>query len=122
MANHPQCPNCGSFATEPTYGEGGMNNERNFWAEFLSFKSFTFDNTDWVQKFQNLQVAAICNTCKFVFKANTVLPKSMPTNAPTSDVKRSTVERLAELEQLKAQRVITEEEYKRKREEIIRNL
>ena len=127
MANtQVQCPNCGSFATKPTHGEG-LGREQDAMAKIASdfsfgLNRFSFDNPKWVQKFKSLQVSAVCETCKFMFKANTVLAKSSPTNAPTSSPKKATAERLAELDQLRAKRVITEDEYKRKREEILRDL
>jgi len=121
-----QCPNCGSFATRPTHGDDQLNRERNAWARIasdLSFgrKPFTFDNPQWVQKFKDLQVAAVCDTCKFIFKANIEIPEASA-NTGASDPKRNLAERLALLEQLRAKGLVTDEEYDRKREDILRSL
>lgn len=118
MANtQVRCPNCGSFATKPTHGEGGLGRNQDTLA--MLFGNFTFDNSGWVRKFKNAEVKGVCETCKFVFAANTVLAQ---TNAQMTSPKKTTVERLAELDQLRVNRIITEDEYQRKREEILREL
>lgn len=126
MANtEVRCPNCGSFATKPTHGESEAALEKDSWATIASDLSFghsrfSFENLKWVQKFKRLEIGARCETCHFIFQADTVIPK--PTLANASVPQRNVEERLAELERLHTKGLVTDDEYKRKRDEILRNL
>ena len=119
MYTNVQCPNCGSFATQPTHATGFLARDRDFWAS--TFGRFSFENPKWVQKFRSGKIKAYCTTCNFTFDVRTTTPRSTPLGK-TQPQARTSAERLGELEQLKAKGLVTEEEYKRKRQEIIKGV
>ena len=126
-----QCPNCGSFATKPTHGDDAVSREKDAFANIISDFSFgrnrfSFDNPKWIQEFNASRIRAVCESCKFIFNVDIMIPKPASTNTTTSNQQHNQQgdieERLAGLEQLKAKGLITEEEYQLKRKEILRKL
>ncbi len=112
-----QCPNCGSFATVPILG---LSDE--LVGIFVSPKLVLFDNPKVVQRFMKGKLKARCNTCKYVFDANTRPRNTIAENSLNVGIRQSVAERLTQAEELRAKGFLTEEEYKRKREDILRDL
>lgn len=122
MSNQIQCPNCGSYRTFPHEGseDYGKAMIKGVWRGLTGWDP-TFDNPKNFKKFQEGLIGAHCGDCQFNFDINTGTKNvSLPLGKATSQ--NSAEERLAHLEQLRNKKLITEEEYKQKREEIIRNL
>lgn len=133
-----QCPNCGSFATLPMRDYSGVRIIGYVLAAMIFLyrpdehpenprvdKLATWQQPEAVGKFNSGQIKAFCRTCKFEFDVRTSLPKPKgPASAVGKDSSRSisTTERLGELERLHAANLISEEEYKSKRQEILRSL
>ena len=104
-----QCPNCGSF---DTHAIGGI------YDAFIA----KFDNPKMIQKFRNGQVGAECNICKLKFDASTTVAHPIAGSVEVPGQKRPVAERLRELEDLRTAGAITEDEYRSKREGILRDL
>ena len=104
-----RCPNCGSF---DTHAVGGI------YDTFVT----KFDNPKMLQKFRGRQVDAECNTCKLKFDASTTVAHPITGSGEGLGQKRPVAERLRALEELRVAGVVTESEYQRKREEILRDL
>jgi hypothetical protein len=128
-----QCPNCGSFATLPMERWQNMNPSGRFFLDIL-FVAMGFDYTkhpenenvdkyaSWetdpkFKEFQEGRRKAFCRTCRFEFFNE----KTTVTSKNTSP-SMSTGERLKELEKLHTAKLISEEEYKNKRQDILRGL
>ena len=129
-----RCPNCGSLATLPMEQWTNMNpTVGNVFRAFLfgvfggsDTKHPENENVDkyasWerdskFKEFQEGHRKAFCRTCRFEFfnEKTTVTTKNTSTSM-------STAERLKELEKLYAAKLISEEEYKNKRQDILRGL
>lgn len=128
MANQIQCPKCGNYKTEP-HMPGFFENESQGMDRVFKQLGFgkgdTFENPKYVQKFNSGEIRAKCNYCGLIFDNKTVVARPTVTNSSTSDSpvrQRTPTERLDELEQMKTKGLVTEEEYRRKREGILRDL
>jgi hypothetical protein len=94
--------------------------------EGFGFGDNSFGNPKHVRDFKKLKIGASCRTCNFWFDANTVVAKPssggalMPVQG--GGQQRTIAERLSELDDLRKAGVITQEEYNRKREEILQDL
>jgi len=82
----------------------------------------TFNNPKWVGKFRSRQIGAICNFCKYEFDVDTPARARNSGAANVATEKRSAVERMKDLVELRAGGVITEDEFQQKREDILRGL
>jgi rubredoxin len=118
MASQVQCPKCKNFKTEP-YGTPFMDSFIDAWG----ITQESFENKKYIRKFNAGEIRAKCNFCGLIFDAKTTWDsEGHPTTNPPTAKQKTSEERLAELEELKKKRFISEEEYKRKREEILRSL
>lgn len=105
------CPHCASTATLPLPGLG----ERVGLVFGKGRAPVSFENAELWEKFRAGDLQALCKRCgkKFRFKAEATLAALPLKNG------RPAVERLKELEQLRAEGLINDEEYKAKRTQIL---
>lgn|GEM_PF-2899756 len=119
-----QCPKCGNYRTVP-YSRDPFSWEPVL-ADLLKIlgvsPGYAFDNPSVVAKFKAGWIRARCDFCGLIFDANIVMPQSAQQTMPGEHVASPEEERLAKLEQLRAKGLVTEEEYARKRQEIISKL
>ena len=125
MPNQILCPNCGSNKTYP-HIEGNVLDPTQSYAfqvlrSLFSANKLTFDNPEHLRNFQAGKIAAFCPDCQFKFYVG-ANPKHQTTLSSNSNINQSIEERLSQLEQLRKKNLITEEEYKQKREELLRSL
>lgn len=110
------CPYCNSTTTVPLPSLGDKLTSVFSLAFRKPSKDLTFNNPELVRQFDAGQIAAVCTACRKTFRRKngggevTALPS------------RSAAERLKELEQLRAENLISETEYKEKRTEILKEL
>jgi hypothetical protein len=119
-----QCPVCGSFATRPR-ATNSWQSDKLYWSDVVGSFGFgkmqvAFDNPKWVQSFRSGRVAAVCDSCKYEFDVNTPQRKTGAVNVAAE--KRSAAERMKALVELRAAGLITEDEFQRKRDDILRGL
>jgi hypothetical protein len=118
MPNQVQCPKCLKFKTQP-YTTGILERESDFLRALVGQRP-GFENPRYVTKFKAGEVRAKCDYCGLIFDVNTVVDRStsseQPAQSPTIE------ERLARLEQLRKKGLVTEAEYERKREALLREL
>ena len=81
----------------------------------------TFNNPEPVQKFNIGECGAYCRNCRKRFTRQTK-PDEASTASPAPVASHTTADRLRELEQLRAEGLITETEYQYKRTEILKQL
>jgi len=105
------CPHCASTATLPLPGLG----ERMGLVFGKGRAPVSFENAELWEKFKMGDLQALCKRCgkKFRFKAANAPAALPPQNT------RPAVERLKELEQLRAEGLINDEEYQAKRAQIL---
>jgi hypothetical protein len=117
-----QCPNCGSYDTAPY--------DSPFWLYLVPLTDdqvfYNFTNPRVSRKFMEGKIRAACRSCQLIFRIDTVVPNPINNNLKkinqSGNQKRSSEERLAELKRLLAQGIITGQEYKKKREDILHEL
>lgn len=125
MASQLQCPKCKNYKTVPYRQDVDWDWGASFgrlFNELFGGKNMgaSFENPTYVQKFSEGKIRAQCDYCGLIFDANTRLnSEPVATHSPNQ---QTTEERLTELEQLRAKNLVSEEEYKRKREEILQGL
>jgi hypothetical protein len=89
---------------------------------FGSKRGATFENPKWVQAFQARKIGAVCDTCKYEFDLDTPVRERNSSAADIAAEKRSPAERMKDLLELRAARLINEDEFQRKRDDILRGL
>jgi hypothetical protein len=122
-----QCPNCGSFATRPRATSWWQREKlsASYWMEADGFgrkRGATFENPKWVQAFQARKIGAVCDTCKYEFDTDTPARARSSSAANVATEKRTLAERLKDLVELRTAGLITEDEFRQKREDILRGL
>lgn len=110
------CPHCHSTATVPLPNMGDKLGTVFSLAFRKPGKDLTFNNPELVRQFNAGQITAVCTACRKNFRRK---PESGEVNAAPP---RSATERLKELEQLRAEGLITSEEYQAKRSDILKDL
>ncbi len=108
------CPHCGSTATLPLPGLGDRLGAvfRTMFARRGS--DLTFGNPELARKFDAGEIGAYCRGCRRRFRY-----QARPGEASAA---RSAGDRLRELERLRAEGLISDDEYRHKRAEILREL
>lgn len=115
------CPHCGSAATLPLPGLGDRLSAV-FGAAFARRgNDLTFNNPELAQKFNTGECGAYCRNCRKRFTRQTK-PDEAPTASPAPLASRTTADRLRELEQLRVEGLITDDEYNAKRAHILADL
>ena len=120
MPSPVTCPHCGSAATLPLPGLGDTVTAVFGLAFAQRGPDLSFNNPDLVQKFMAGQIDAVCKACRKRFSSQ-ARPMDMPA-APPAHSTRPAAERLRELERLRAENLLTDDEYRAKRAEILRSL
>jgi hypothetical protein len=125
MPSQIQCLNCGSYKT--IVNEFKENENQSYVAAALSgiFKGLTdwssnsiyFDSAN-VKRFQQGKIGAICQECHYKFDVHTINQVSKSSTSSKDNIEK----RLTQLDKLRKKNLITEEEYKLKREELLRSL
>lgn len=118
MADSVACPFCGSSATLPLPGLGDKVGTVLGLAFARRGQDLTFGNHDLVRKFRAGQIEAVCKACRKRFHQRTAAAEAGPPAGPA----RPAVERLRELEQLRAEGLLSEDEYRAKRADILRGV
>lgn len=108
------CPHCGSASTLPLPGLADKVGSVFGLAFGKARKSLDFSNPDLLRQYQTGAIDAVCTACRRRFNRRTPPPQA---EAP-----RPVVERLKELQTLRAEGLVTDDEYQRKRDEILRAL
>ena len=116
-----QCPNCGSFATRPR-ATSWWQNEKMAMSRMSLGQRQAFDNPKWVRAFRSGQVAAVCDSCRYEFDVNTPIQQREAGAANVATEKRTLAERLKDLVELRAAGLITEDEFRQKKEDFLRGL
>ena len=98
-----------------------LQSEKMFAYEFVG-QRVAFDNPKWVQAFQARKIGAICSTCKYEFDTDTPARARNSGAANVATEKRTLAEQLKDLVELRAAGLITEDEFRQKREDILRGL
>jgi hypothetical protein len=83
-------------------------------------RDLSFNNPALAQQFAAGQIDALCKACRKRFNQRTGAAAELPPRA--AGPARPVVERLRELEQLRAENLLTDDEYQRKRAEILKAL
>ena len=110
------CPNCHSTATVPLPGMGDKVSSVFSLAFRKPGKDLTFNNLELVRQFNAGEITAVCTACRKTFR------RKRGEGEVRAASPRSAAERLKELEQLRAEGLITPEEYQAKRTEILGDL
>ena len=95
-----------------------LQSEKMFAYEFFG-QRVAFDNPKWVQAYRARKIGAMCGTCKYEFDADTPIRADNSSAANIAAEKRSAVERMKDLVELRAAGVITEDEFQQKRSDIL---
>lgn len=114
------CPYCGSAATLPLPGMAEKVSTVFGLAFARRGQDLSFNNPELARKFAAGQIDALCRTCRKRFNHRTRVADGPPPAAAAAT--RSVADRLRELEQLRAEGLIADDEYLRKRAEILRAL
>lgn len=112
------CPFCGSDATLPLPGLGDKVSTVFGLAFARRGQDLTFNNPELVRKFTAGQIDALCKACRKRFHHRTAAAEAPPPAGPA----RPAVERLRELEELRAAGLLSDDEYRAKRAEILRGV
>jgi hypothetical protein len=112
MTNQIQCPNCSSYDTRLLVTVSEENPLGEFFRELFKINGPSAYQKN-VDRFLKGQIEAVCERCKFQFDVNTPSSKSVSSSAEG---------KLAELERLRVKGLINENEYKQKREEILKRM
>jgi hypothetical protein len=104
-----------------------LQSDKLYWSDVVGSFGFgkmrvAFDNPKWVQRFRSGQVAAVCDSCKYEFDTDTPARARGSGAANVATEKRTLAERLKDLVELRAAGLITEDEFRQKREDILRGL
>ncbi|MBL8055445.1 MAG: SHOCT domain-containing protein [Anaerolineales bacterium] len=127
MADAVLCPYCGSAATLPLPGLGEKVSAVFSLAFAHRGQDLSFNNAELARKFAAGQIDALCKTCRKRFHSRTRLETAEAAAGPVpgagpSAPARPPAERLRELERLRAEGLLTDDEYRAKRAEILRSL
>jgi hypothetical protein len=98
-----------------------LQSEKMFAYEFFE-QRVAFDNPKWVQAFRSRSFGAVCDTCKYEFDIDIPIRVSNTGAANVATEKRSAAERLKDLVELRAAGLITEDEFRQKRSDILRGV
>lgn len=116
------CPHCGSAATLPLPGLADKVGSVFGLAFGKTRRDLSFANPDLVRQFQAGAISAVCTACRRQFRQRTRAAEAASGPGPEAGSDRGVVERLRELEHLRAEHLISESEYQAKRAEILRAL
>lgn len=111
------CPHCGATTTVPLPGLGDKIGATFRLAFGRGGQDLSFRNPALLQQFNAGQIEALCTACRKKFRAQ---PEPVP--QPVTRPARPAAERLRELEQLRAEGLMTEAEYQTKRREVLSEL
>ncbi len=123
MASQVQCPKCRTFRTVPHIDSAASSRQHGLalFAQAFGFgRGYSFENPRCVAKYRAGEIRARCDYCGLIFDVSAGLSSEAITSSSPSQ--RTAEERLKELEQLWKKGLLTDEEYKRKREAILRSL
>lgn len=114
----PTCPHCGAKSAVPILGLGDKIPSvfKSLFGRGASVASFA--NAHYVRQFETGQIEAVCTRCGKRFRHNAPSQASAHVEPP----KAAVTERLRELEALRSQGLITDDEYREQRRRILGDL
>ncbi|MBL8095207.1 MAG: SHOCT domain-containing protein [Anaerolineales bacterium] len=116
----PTCPHCGAKSAVPILGLGDKIPSvfKSLFGRGASVASFA--NAHYVRQFETGQIEAVCTRCGKRFKSTADANRPAPRAAAAP--RRAVTERLRELEALRSQSLITDDEYREQRQRILADL
>ncbi len=116
----PTCPYCNAQSAVPILGLADKVG-----SVFMTLFSRTagvasFANTDYVRQFEAGQIEAVCTRCGKRFKS--VADANRPAPRAAAAPRPAVADRLRELEALRSQGLVTEDEYREQRQRILADL